>query len=1043
MKHLELSIRQTALKIFIKTKIIITGLILFCALLFSNNIYAQSNIPVKGYITSQSGEPLAGVTILVKGRTNATTSGNDGRFEISVPENSTLLLSYIGFISKEIKVGNKALPNLSVQLITNKNELDQVIVVGYGTRKKSDVTGAITSISEQSIKDVPASNLASALQGQGAGIDIQRSGANSKPGATPNILIRGTRSLGADNDPLIVVDGIPFDGSINDINQDDVSSVEVLKDASSTAIYGSRGANGVILISTKRGRVGKPILTYNGYAGVSNVIRDFPVMNGQEFATLKKWAKINADPSAYTGIDDPKFLTDGTFSPEEVEGLKIGRSTDWQKLVYKQGFMTDHQLGVSGGSENTQYAASLGYFDQKGIYPGQEFQRFSVKASIDQQLGKYIKAGISSLNTFTLRNGENINPMAQALRANPLVSPYDSAGNVANGYVPGNANQVWNPLGDLVPGAVVEDRKRFGTFTTLYLEASLLKGLKYRLNAGAEVRSDVYGNYYSAKTSYRVNKGGSASVNRTDFRTNYTIENLLTYDKTFAEKHKINLTGLYSLQQSNRQNNSFDNTDIAADYLAYYNPTYGANLAGSGNYEKWDIISYMGRINYSYNDRYLLTVTMRSDGSSRLAPGNKYHGFPSAAVAWNITKEPFFKSSGNAVTNLKLRASYGRVGNTSIDAYQTLGSLSSIVYNYGTVTTTGAYPTNAPNPTLAWEYTSTANIGLDFGFWGNRISGSVEVYKEFTDSLLLPQTLPPTSGIPNKILTNIGKTENKGIEIHVSTVNIQGKTRNSFSWTSDINFFINRGKITRLANGVTSDVGNKWFVGQPLDVIYDYKKVGIWQNTPEDSAAAKALHLTITGPSSVIGTIRVADLSGPDGKPDGKIDANDKIVLGTSEPKWEGGMTNRFGFKGFDLTVVAFARIGSMLNSSLEGGNFVNTYQGNYNNLKVDYWTPTNHQNTFPKPNFASTNPLNRSQLGYFNGSFVKIRSISLGYNLPQAVLQKLTARSLRVYATASDPFILFSPYRKAGGLDPEGTGTVGIDTPPAWAFIFGVNVSF
>jgi hypothetical protein len=309
---------------------------------------------------------------------------------------------------------------------------------------------------------------------------------------------------------------------------------------------------------------------------------------------------------------------------------------------------------------------------------------------------------------------------------------------------------------------------------------------------------------------------------------------------------------------------------------------------------------------------------------------------------------------------------------------------------------------------------------------------------------LLPQTLPQTSGIPNQIVTNVGKTENRGIEIHVNTVNIQGKTKNSFSWTSDINFFINRGKITQLANGVTSDPGNQWFVGKPLDVIYDYQKVGIWQNTAEDSAAAKSLGLTTTGPSSVIGTIRVADLSGPDGKPDGKISATyDKIILGGSEPKWEGGMTNRFGFKGFDLTVVAFARMGSMMNSSLYGGNFVNTYQGNYNNLKVDYWTPTNHQNTFPKPNFASSNPVNRSQLGYFDGSFLKIRSMSLGYNLPPAILQKLTARSLRVYATASDPFILFSPYRKAGGIDPEGTGTVGIDTPSTWAFVFGVNVSF
>lgn len=1018
----------------------------FCLLFLLNSVQAQDNgktVSVKGYITNQNGEPLSGVSVLVSSSGKGTSTKNNGSFQLDVPQKSTLSLSYIGYISKNIKIGTANEANLNIQLVADKNELDQVIVVGYGTRKKSDVTGAITSISEQSIRDVPSSNLLSALQGQGAGIDIQRSGANSKPGATPNILIRGTRSLGASNSPLIVVDGIPFDGSINDINQDDVSSVEVLKDASSTAIYGSRGANGVILISTKRGKIGKPVVTYSGYAGTTNVIREFPVMSGVELATLRKWARVNAYPTNYTGIDDPKFLTDGTFTPEELQGLKIGRNTDWQKLVYKPGFMTDHQVSITGGSEITQYAVSLGYFDQTGIYPGQTFKRYSVKASVDQQLGRIFKIGLSTLNTFTLRQGESANPMAQALRASPLVSPYDSLGNLVNDYVPGSANQVWNPLGDLVPGAAVENRNRFGTFTTLYVDVNLWKGLKYRFNAGAEIRSDVYGNYYSAKTSYRVNKGGSASNNSTNFMTNYTLENLLTYDKTFKE-HKLNFTGLFSLEQQNSQSNSFNNTDIAADYLAYYNPTYGANLAGSGSYEKWDIVSYMGRLNYSFKDRYLLTLTMRSDGSSRLAPGNKYHGFPSAAVAWNISKEPFFRNVSNNISNLKLRASYGRVGNTAINAYQTLGALSSIVYNFGSVTTTGAYPTTAPNPTLAWEYTSTANIGLDFGFLGNRISGSLELYKQFTNSLLLPQNLPPTSGIPNKIVTNVGKTENKGIEINLSTVNIQGRTKNDFSWTSDINFFINRGKITQLANGVTKDASNGWFVGQPLSVIYDYKRMGIWQNTPQDSAEAKRLGLTLTGPSSVIGTIRVADLSGPNGKPDGKIDATyDRMIVGTSQPKWEGGMTNRFGFKGFDLVVVAFARIGSMLNSSLEGGNFVNTYQGTYNNLKTNYWTPTNHENVFPKPNAASTNPAYRSLLGHFDGSFVKIRSISLGYYLPPFILQKINARSLRIYATASDPFILFSPYRRAGGLDPEGTGTVGIDTPPAWAFIFGVNLSF
>jgi len=1013
----------------------------------SNSLPAQNNIQklvlLRGYISNQNGEPLPGVSIQVKGSNQAVTTANDGSYEIQVSANSTLTVSSVGYLSKDIKVGSNDQLILNLQLVANKNELDQVVVVGYGTRKRSDVTGAITSINEQAIKDVPSSNLLTAIQGQAAGIDIQRSGANSKPGATPNILIRGSRSLGASNAPLIVVDGIPFNGNINDLNQDDVTSVEILKDASSTAIYGSRGANGVVLITTRRGRSVKPVFTYSGYVGSTKLINEFPVMDAAEFTDLKKWANITANPGKYSGLDDPQFLTGGVFDPAEVEGLKIGRNTNWQKLIYKTGIITNHQLGISGGNEQTQYAISGGYFNQTGIYHGQSFERYTIKASIDQQLGKRIKMGLSSLNTYSIREGESSNPMAQALRASPLVSPYDSLGNILNTYVPGSANQVWNPLADLIPGAVVESRKRMGTFTTLFIEVGILKGLKYRFNGGAEIRNDVYGNFYSDKTTFRVNQGGSASSNRSRLENNFTLENLLIYDQTFAEKHKINFTGLYSWQESTVQSNQFDNTNIAADYLAYFNPTYGSNLRGSGSYSRADIISYMGRVNYSFDDRYLLTLTYRADGSSRLADGNKWHYFPSAAVAWNITRESFL-SSNRIFDNLKLRASYGSVGQQSINSYQTLGQLSPLVYNFGTSLVTGVYPSAAPNPNLTWEYTKTANLGLDFGVLRNRISGSIDVYKQNTNSLLLPQTLPPTSGIPSQIVTNIGTTENKGIEVHINTINFQGKSRNSFTWTSDYNFFVNRGQVTGLANGVTRDVANGWFIGEPLDVWYDYERVGIWQNTPADSAEAKRLGLSLSGVSSVIGTIRVADLSGPAGKPDGKIDATyDRRIVGTTQPKWEGGMTQRVGFKGFDLTLVIFARWGYTMNSSLHGGNFVNTYQGTYNNLKTHYWTPDNHEQWNPKPNAGATNPLNRSVLSYFDGSYVKIRTISIGYNLSPTLNHRIGARSMRVYATASDPFILFSPFRKAGGIDPEGTGTVGIDTPSTWSMIFGLSMSF
>lgn len=1003
----------------------------------------RAAVIITGTVTSQSGEPLEGVSIAVIGGKEVTVSTAKGTFQISAPESSTLRFSSVGYITKEIKIGTTN-AKLDVELLTNKNELNQVVVVGYGTRKKADVTGAITSISEQSIKDVPAANLSSALQGQGAGIDIRKNGGDSKPGGTPKILIRGARSLNATNDPLIVVDGIPFNGSINDINQDDVSSVDILKDASSTAIYGSRGANGVILITTKRGKTGKPVVTYSSYLGQTQVADQFKLFNAEEFTVFKKWANINANPGKYTGLDDPLFYTNGVFHPAEVEGVNTGRNTDWQSYIYKKGIMTDHQLSVTGGADNTQYAISGGYFNQTGIYEGQGFERYTVKASVDQKLNDIFKIGLNTLNTFSLRKGENASNMTYALRASPLTAPYDNNGKLLNDFIPGSSNQVWNPLADILPGAAVENRQRFGTFTTFYLDANLGKGFKYRLNAGAEIRSETYGNFYASKTNF-ARGGASTSSNRSSFDINYTLENILTYDKTFGD-HKLNFTGLYSLQDSKIKNNQFNNQSIALDELAYYNPGFASSLVGSGGYPQWSILSYMGRINYGFSDRYLLTVTMRSDGSSRLAPGNKYHVFPSAAAAWNITNESFMKDIA-VINNLKFRASYGTVGNTAINPYQTYGSLNSITYNYGQSMITGAYLNTGVNTNLTWESTSTANIGLDFGLLGSRISGTIEVYKQSTKDLLLAQTFPITSGIPGATLKNIGKTENKGLEVQLSTINIQSEDKKGFSWTSDFNFSLNRGKITQLSEGVLRDVTNNRFVGQALEVYYDFERLGIWQNTPEDIAAAKSYGLLVTGVNSVIGTIKVADLSGPNGVPDGKIDANyDRKIIGTSQPKWQGGMTNRFGFKGFDLTVVAFARIGGMISSQIEGGNGISTYAGTYNNLKVNYWTPTNNENRFPKPTTAQPSnglPMYLSTLGYFSGSFVKIRSISLGYNLPASIVQKIGGRSLRVYTTASDPFILFSPYRKAGGLDPESAGTIGIDTPPLRSFLFGLNVSF
>jgi TonB-linked SusC/RagA family outer membrane protein len=1014
----------------------------------SGHVINKSNFKRKLTITgtvSDADGPLPSVIVKLKGTNISTSTNGNGKYSLTLPDGSgTLIFASIGYINQEIAIQDRSIIN--VKLVAENKTLSEVIVVGYGTQKKSDITGSIVSVNEKALKDVPVANLSQALQGRAAGIDIQKGGGNSKPGASPVIRIRGARSIGADNGPLFVVDGIPYNGNINDLNPDDVVSIEVLKDASSTAIYGSRGANGVILVSTKRGKMGDVVVTYSGYAGITKNLGKIDVMDGKQFELLKKWAVVNGNfvngAPKYTGIDDPKILTDGIFATQELESIKMGRSTDWQDLIYKNGFTTNHQVGVSGGTEKTQYAISGGYHNETGIYPGQSFERFTAKISVDQQLGKYVKVGLNTINTFSTTEGEGANPMGQVLRASPLATPYDETGKLW-GFVPGSANQVWNPLGDFVEGAKVEDRKRFGTFTTLYLDAALAKGLKYRFNAGAEIKSDNYGNFYASATSNNLG-GLSTSSNRNNFRTNYTLENILTYDKVIAENHKINFTGLFSFQESQTQSNTFNNNDLVADNLLFYNPALGSNLVGSGNYEKWAIVSYMARANYGFKDKYLLTLTMRSDGSSRLAPGSKYNIFPSAAAAWNITQEHFMKDA-SAISNLKLRASYGKVGNTSINAYQTLGALSGAVYNFGDRMTTGLFLSNVPNPNLTWEYTTSANIGVDFGFLKNRITGSIDVYKQYTDKLLLPQNLPPTSGIPNSIVTNVGKSENKGFEFQLSTINIDGDGKNKLSWSTDINISINRGKITKLQEGVINDITNSRFVGQPIGTIFDYRRIGIWQNTPADSAEAKRLGLTLTtGTGSVIGNIRVDNANGDD-----KINADDRVFIGSSQPKWSGGLTNRIAYKNLDFTVVTFGRFGSTIISSVHNSGFANTFQGNYNNLDINYWTPTNHENRWPKPNAASTNTPNNSTLGYFDGTFVKIRSLTLGYNLPASIAAKIGGKALRIYATANDAFILFSKYRNVyKGIDPEAIDSgnnrsaVGVDTPATYSMVFGLNMT-
>lgn len=986
---------------------------------------------VTGKVTAANGEGVPGVTVVLKGTTQGTSTDVNGSFTLTAPEGSILVFSSVGFTSRELAAS--ASP-LAVVLSENAQALDEVQVVGYGTQKKSQVTGAISTVTDEQLHDVPVANVGQALQGRAAGVTI--SSASSSPGQSPVIRIRGNRSISGSNDPLLVVDGVPYDGSLNDLNPDDISSLEVLKDASSTAIYGARGANGVILISTRRGKTGAARVTYSGYYGQKNAYGRFDLQNGQQYYDFRLQS-FQAQNPAYNPTTTASFLT-----ADERANYAAGKTTDYQDLIYQKGHIQNHSLGLSGGTEQTQYSASLGYYDETGIVPVQRIQRYSLRATLDQQIGKRIKVGINTLNTYTDEADPNVNIINYILTTSPLASPYG-----ANGLpvlFPNTDTALPNPLTLYVPDAHKDSRRRLRTFNSLYGQVNILPGLNYRLNLGLDVRSENNGNFYASQTPQRIGGVNQASRSQ-NLSFNLLAENLLTYNKTFG-KNELNFTGLYSAQQYSYDAFGAVAQNLPANYQLDNNLGAGTPTSTTSTANQWDIVSYMARLNYSFDTRYLATLTVRADGSSRLAPGNKYKAFPSAALAWNVVNEEFMKPA-TWVSNLKLRASLGRVGSTAVNPYQTLGLLQSSLgngyYNYGSLGAVGVVPAAIPNPNLGWEYTTTANFGVDFGAFNNRITGSVEVYQQRTSDLLLPDALPGASGYTS-FTRNKGQTQNRGLEISLTTVNV--RTKSGFEWSTDWNFTVNRERILSLGLGTNSDgsgvsdIGNQRFIGQPLFVFYDYKQAGIWQANEAAQAAAYG---------SKVGQIKIEDVNG-----DGKIDANDRQIIGSRQPKFEAGMTQHFHYRGFDITAVGLTRVGAtILDPLLTGGTYFTTFEGRRNQVNLDYWTPNNPTNAFPQPRQGNGDyPPYSNSLAYQSGTFIKVRSIDLGYTIPAAWAKAALMSSARIYIQVQNPYI-WSPvkfFQDNKAIDPDALSYsnaslnyAGVNYPVTRSYIVGVNLGF
>jgi len=979
-------------KICVFCKELVLVLLLF---LLVHSVAMAQNVTVRGTVTDDAGEPLPGVTITVVGVTATGTITNiDGIYELEVAGDGQLNFRYVGFISQTIDVNGRT--SIDVVLKPDLVGLEEVVVIGYGTQRKEAVTGSVASVGGEQMREVASSNITQALQGRVAGVEMSQT--STKPGASMQIRIRGTRSLNASNDPLVVLDGIPFAGSISDISPSDIKSVDILKDASATAIYGSRGANGVILVTTNKGYKGqKATFSFNSYFGIKDAI-EFPMMNGEQFA------KLRAARGQYSN------------SLEESDDV----DTDWQDLLYRTGIVTSNDLSISGGMEKGSYSFGLGYYKDEAVLPGQEYERFSMRASLDQEIGKYIRVGFSSNNNYSISDGNNLG-LYNTLSASPLVYPKNEDGTWKRTIkMPSDEQFLYSK--EIIEGLDdkwIDRDKTFSTYNNVYGEIKIpgVEGLKYRASLGLNFRT-VDGGAYTGEGVFSINPTteSTASINNSSM-TNWTIENLLTYDHVFADKHNLNVVALYSAEETSYHSSYIAARDIPADHFQFYNLgradgeiTINPDYQG---YYKSGLMSAMGRVMYSYDDRYMITATVRADGSSRLADGEKWHVYPAVSVGWNMREESFMQGV-SVVNQLKIRAGYGQTSNQAVDPYATLGRLATRPYNFGEDFNVGYYVSELPNTDLGWEYSETLNVGLDFGLFNGRLSGTAEYYYTKTKDILLRLSLPPTAGV-GSYMGNIGETENKGFELSLNGVIIDDL--NGFTWEAGVNLYANRNELVKLASGQEKDEANWWFVGYPIDVIYDYKRIGLWQLGDE--------YLNVYEPGGNPGMIKV-EYTGEyneDGSPVRAIGAADRQPM-SLEPDLQGGFNTRFAYKGFDLNVVGTFKIGGKLISTLySSSGYLNMLTGRRNNVDVDYWTPENYDARYPAPEglVNNDNPEYGSTLGYFGASYLKIRTITLGYNFENiAWLKNKGISKLRLYCTAQNPFVFFSPYHDESGMDPE-----------------------
>ncbi|MEZ4970900.1 MAG: TonB-dependent receptor [Flavobacteriaceae bacterium] len=966
----------------------------------------REQIQVQGKVLDIYGQPLPGANIIEKGTLNGTLTDFDGNFSINVTgTNATLVFSYIGFATKEVVLDGET--NITVVLEEATASLGEVVVIGYGTSTKKDLTGAVSKVSIEDTRLQPNANAAQILRGSLAGVQVID---NGRPGSNGTIKIRGTNSISGSNDPLIVLDGIIYaGGSLSDINPGDIESIDVLKDASSTAIYGSLAANGVIEITTKKGKTGKPRINFNTYTGVSDFAHIPDYLNAEEYLERR------IDAEAAEGAQLP-------FQPIELENIAGGRSIEPFEEIKQYSPLLNYDLNVSGKSEKVGYYFSGAYASVKSPIKGDNFQRFSGRLNVNVQVTDWLKAGVNSGYTSKDNSGVRAD-----LRHTAWLSPYASLyleDGVTPRPLPQDVGLVENPL----LGTLTSNRL-FVTntlFTNSFLEINVSGGFKYKLNGGY-TKTDTKD--FRFNRSYEpLNRLGSGYKYNGELQ-NVTLENILSYNRTFAERHKIDITLLYGIYEFKQQDSRMSSNNIFSDQLGYNALEIGENFNIDSGARENKQTSEMGRLGYSYDSKYFLTLSLCRDGYSAFGQGNKYGTFPAAAISWNISQEEFL-SDVDFIDFLKIRASWGRNGNRGVNEYASLSRIQQNFYVFGdnAPPVAGLFTTSLANPNLSWETTESLNVGLDFEMFSNRFTSSINYYNSNTYDLLLQQTIPNTNGFET-FFRNVGETKNWGIEVDVRSSNIR---TDKFTWDTGIAFSFNRNEIVKLtgrdANGdgvEDDDIASGWFIGEPLGANFDYIFDGIFQEGDDLSLIQGAQE----------GDIRFKDISGPEGVPDGIITPADRTVINNNQPDFLLGITNIFRYGNFSFSSVLNVRKGGYSSNAAisPGANFFDIA----NFIDSPYWTPENRINTAPRINYR--NPLGYGF--YADRSFVRLQDVSLAYDFPSELLDKIGLSGLKIYASGKN-LITWTDWP---GWDPEfGSGDIGpgINGPILKTYTLGLNVS-